>query len=102
MNILIQQILQLLIVTVLVFVLLYGIGFILNMLLKTTWFPIYLYIIVIIPLVVYWQWNSGETLWSNLAGYAVVDYVTAIGGLGGAYLSGLSLKTLRDRGYKMF
>jgi hypothetical protein len=102
MNGLIQQILQLIIVTVLVFVLLYGIGFILNMLLKTTWFPIYVYIIVLIPLVVYWQWDTSGTLWSNLTGYAVVDYVTAIGGLAGAYLSGVSLKTLRDRGYQMF
>lgn len=72
------------------------------MLLKTTWFPIYVYVIVIIPLVVYWQWDEGSALLANLAGYTIIDYVTAIAGLIGAYLSGVTLKFLRANGYQMF
>lgn len=98
----VQQMLQMIIATSLIFVLLYGIGFILNMLLKTTWFPIYLYLIVIIPLVIYWQWDGSVGFLANLTGFMIVDYVTAVGGLIGAYLSGLTIKTLRDRGYQMF
>lgn len=84
------------------FVLLFGIGFILNMLLKTTWFPIYVYVLVLIPLVIYWQWTPGQTLWQNLAGYTLVDYLTALGGLAGAILSGWTIRTLRMKGYRMF
>jgi hypothetical protein len=93
---------QLIIATTLFFVLLFGIGFILNMLLKTTWLTVYLYFIVVIPLVIYSQWEAGETLWANITGYTIVDYVTALGGLGGAILSGWAIKTLRVKGYQMF
>ena len=95
------ELIQLPIVIVLFFVLLFGIGFILNMLLKTTWLPVYLYLFVLVPLVIYWQWEPGS-LWDNLAGYKLVDYLTALGGLMGAAMSGVTIKTLRQRGYKMF
>lgn len=93
--------LQLLIATTLFFVLLFGIGFILNMLLKTTWFPIYVYVFVMVPLVVYSQWETG-TLLDNLAAYSWVDYLTGIGGLAGAILSGKTIQVLRKNGYQMF
>lgn len=92
---------QLIIATMLFFVLLFGIGFILNMLLKTTWFPIYFYILVMVPLVVYWQWEPG-TLLENLGAYQPADYLTFAGGLAGAILSGKTIQTLRRNGYKMF
>ncbi len=92
---------QLLIVTVLMLVLFFGLGFILNMLLKTTWFPIYGYIILVIGLVLYWAWGSGS-LASNIAEYTFADYIPAIGGLIGAVLSGSAIKALRERGFKMF
>nr|WP_313782458.1 YuiB family protein [Paenibacillus larvae] len=38
---------QLVIVTVLLFVLFFGLGFILNMLIKTTWLPIYMYFLLV-------------------------------------------------------
>ncbi|MFH5181978.1 YuiB family protein [Paenibacillus sp. TAB 01] len=93
--------LQLMIVTVLLFVLFFGLGFILNMLMKTTWFPIYGYIALVIGLVIYWGWETGS-LASNLSEYAVADYIPAIGGLIGAVLSGYTIKALREKGYKMF
>jgi hypothetical protein len=93
--------LQLVIVTVLLFVLFFGLGFILNMLMKTTWFPIYGYIVLVVSLVVYWGWGTGS-LASNLAEYGIADYIPAVGGLLGAVLSGSTIKTLRTKGYKMF
>lgn len=93
---------QIAIATLLFFVLLFGIGFILNMLLKTTWFPIYLYVIVMVPFVVYWQWDGNLSFWGNVAAYTIVDYITAIGGLVGAVLSGMTIRYLRKSGYKMF
>jgi hypothetical protein len=94
--------LQLFIATVLMFVLFFGIGFILNMLMKTTWFPIYAYIALVIGLLVYWASTGTGSLWSNLAGYTYVDYIPGIGGLIGAVLSGSAIKTLRQKGFKMF
>ncbi|TVY08499.1 YuiB family protein [Paenibacillus cremeus] len=94
-------VLQLMIATVLLFVLFFGLGFILNMLMKTTWFPIYGYIALVIGLVIYWGWDSGSVM-SSLSGYTVVDYVSGIGGLIGAALSGSTIKSLREKGYKMF
>lgn len=92
---------QVVIATVLMLVLFFGIGFILNMLLKTTWFPVYGYILLIIGLVIYWEFGT-STLASNIAEYSFVEYITAIGGLAGAILSGSAIKTLRVRGFKMF
>ncbi|MBP1992006.1 YuiB family protein [Paenibacillus eucommiae] len=91
---------QLVIVTVLLLVLFFGIGFILNMLMKTTWFPIYGYFAVVIVFVVYWG-NAGS-LTDNLTEYSYADYIPAIGGLIGAILSGSAIKALRTRGFKMF
>lgn len=93
--------LQLLILTVLFFVLLFGLGFILNMLLKTTWLPIYFYILIMVPLVIWYQWEPG-TLWDNLSSYSWVDYCTFVGGLLGAIVSGKTIQVLRKNGYKMF
>jgi uncharacterized membrane protein YphA (DoxX/SURF4 family) len=93
--------LQLMIVTVLLFVLFFGLGFILNMLMKTTWFPIYGYIMLVIGLIVYWGWGT-NSLASNLSEYSFADYVPAIGGLIGAALSGWTIKSLREKGYQMF
>jgi hypothetical protein len=95
---------QLIIATVLLFVLFFGIGFILNMLMKTTWFPVYGYIILAIGLLIYWSRgteSSGGWL-AGLAGYSWADYTTAVGGLIGAILSGFAIRTLRDKGFKMF
>lgn len=95
------ELIQFIIAIVLFFVLFFGIGFILNMLMKTTWFPIYGYIVLLICLVIYVSWGEGSLL-DSLAGYTWVDYLTAVGGLAGCILSGMTIKTLRQKGYKMF
>lgn len=95
------DIIQLVILMVLVFVLMFGIGFIFNMLLKTTHFPIYLYIVAVIGMLIYWAWNSGSLL-DHLAGLKFGEYLLFVCGLAGAILSGKTIQLLRVRGYKMF
>ena len=92
---------QLVIVTVLMFVLFFGLGFILNMLMKTTWFPIYGYIALVIGLMIYWAYGT-SSLASNLTGFTITDYIPAVGGLIGAAVSGAAIRTLRIKGFKMF
>jgi len=90
------------ILMLLFFVMMFGIGFILNMLIKTTWFPMGVFVVVFIPLAVYMLWESDKSLADNLLGYGLFDYLTALAGLAGAYVSGLTITTLRKRGFKMF
>ena len=90
------------IVTVLMFVLMFGIGFILNMLLKTTWLPLYLYIATVIGMLI-WYWTKEEdSFWTLIGNFGVPDYAMAIGGLAGAWLTATTIRTLREKGYKMF
>ena len=95
------DLIQLIIATVLIFVLMFGIGFILNMLLKTTHFPVYLYIAAVVGMLAYWAWNSGSLI-QHLAELKIGEYLLFVGGLAGAILSGKTIKALRARGYKMF
>lgn len=95
------NIFQVLIIALLAFVLMFGIGFILNMLLKTTWFPIYGYLVLIIGLFVYFEWGS-ENMLANLLTYGFIDWLAVAGGLVGAYVSGWTIQTLRVKGFRMF
>lgn len=97
-----MQFIPVLVLMVLFFVMMFGIGFILNMLMKTTWFPSYLFIIVIMPIVIYSLWDRNMSLWSHLGSFQLVDYFTGIAGLAGAILSGWTIQKLRKGGYKMF
>ncbi|WP_409347276.1 YuiB family protein [Paenibacillus sp. MBLB4367] len=92
--------LQLVVLIFLAFTMFFGLGFIINMLMKTTWFPIYAYIAFVIFLV-YWSWGA-ESFWTNLKGYTVADVLPLISGLGGAITSGHTIRVLRVKGFKMF
>lgn len=94
--------LQLIVATVLFLVMMFGIGFILNMLLKTTWFPIYLFIIVLIPLGIWWTWDDSKSAINNFTAFTIVDLIPVFGALVGAYVSGWAIRALRRGGYKMF
>ncbi|WP_208543870.1 YuiB family protein [Paenibacillus protaetiae] len=94
--------LQLIVAVVLFFVMMFGIGFIFNMLLKTTWFPIYLFIIVLVPLGIWWTWDDSESVSANFTSFTIVDVLPVIGALVGAYVSGWAIRALRRGGYKMF
>jgi hypothetical protein len=75
-------------------VLLFGIGFIFNMLIKTTWMPTFLYICLVIGTVIY--------LFMNHRTPHMADYVMLTSGLLGAISSGWTIKMLRTKGYRMF
>ncbi|MCU9612812.1 YuiB family protein [Caldibacillus lycopersici] len=103
-------ILHLLISILLFLVLFFGIGFILNMLLRMTWIMAFIYPIVIIfviddvEIVEYFRQpsKSFSALWENLTTLAPADIMILLSGLIGAILSGLTMKLLRQRGYRMF
>ncbi len=73
-------------------VLAFGIAFILNMLAKTTWMPILLYMGLVAYL--FFFKTQGH--------FTLVDLVILCAGLAGCVLSGIVIKTLRVRGFRMF
>jgi hypothetical protein len=81
---------QLIVSVPLFFVLFFGIGFILNMILKTTWFPVIAYTGLLIFFIV------------SKGGLMIVDMIIMFSGLVGAFVSGWAIKTLRVKGYRMF
>ncbi len=106
-----MNILQFVISILLFLILFFGIGFILNMLLKTTWLPgLLLYPIVVILIVTdvpvsrffSQPLSSLRQLAQELSSLLAVDYVVLGAGLLGAFLSGVSIRLLRQRGYRMF
>lgn len=68
----------------------FGIGFIINMLIKTTWLPVYVYLGVLTYVII----QLGKISW--------IDVVVLTAGFIGAILSGWTIKTLRRKGYSMF
>lgn len=101
---------QFIIAIVLYFVLFFGIGFILNMLLRSTWTMAIIYPIVIFFIVdksgffAYFT-KPGEafpTFLNNLISLKTVDIIILIAGMVGAILSGIAIRMLRNRGYQMF
>jgi hypothetical protein len=95
------NILQIIVVMLLLFILFFGIGFILNMLLKTTWFPLYGALALIIGLVIYSQFNSNSS-WLTDEPFSYIDGLMFIAVLLGAYVGGWTIKTLRLKGFRMF
>ncbi|SES38136.1 YuiB family protein [Salipaludibacillus aurantiacus] len=101
---------QLIIAILLYFVLFFGIGFILNMLLRSTWTMAVIYPVVIFFIVDQSGFFSYFTnpspsfsaLAENLIALTTADIIILIAGMGGAVLSGVANRMLRNRGYQMF
>ncbi len=85
-----MNIAQFIIAIPLFMVLFFGIGFILNMALKTTWFPVYASVILFVG------------TWIYLGHLNVTDFVILTTGVIGAVISSYTIKALRNRGYRMF
>lgn len=85
-----MNIAQFIIAIPLFLVLFFGIGFILNMALKTTWFPTYASIVFF----------AGT--WIYLGKLKIIDIVILSAGIIGAIISSLTINLLRKRGYRMF
>ncbi|MGO0063041.1 YuiB family protein [Brevibacillus fluminis] len=86
-----MNIIQFLISIVLFTILAFGIGFILNMVLRTTWLPV----IVCVGVVV------GALVLKNIVptGY---DLTILLFGMAGSVMSGYTIQLLRKKGYRMF
>jgi len=95
-----MNIFQLIIGVIIIFVLFFGLSFILNMLIKTTYVPVIFYIIFIIGWLIY-DYESGS--WgAYLAEYGIIDIIYALIGLVGVISGGLTIQKLRKMGFKMF
>lgn len=101
---------QLIISMLLFIVMFFGIGFLLNMLLRMTWFMAIVYPIVVILIIDdigFFEYftNAGTAfpaLITKITNLHVADYVILGGGLLGAIIAGLVSRFLRKNGYQMF
>ncbi|MCU7736448.1 YuiB family protein [Priestia megaterium] len=92
------------------FVLFFGIGFLLNMLLRMSWimaiiYPvIFIFIIDDVRAVDYIQHPaySFQQLGTKVLSLATADTTILMAGFIGALASGITIKSLRTRGYQMF
>jgi len=100
----------LLISILLFFVLAFGIGFLANMLFRTTWFMVVIYPIIIVMIVdkinttKYFTQTADafSILKTNLLAVGMGDVVILSSGLVGAIMSGVVILSLRKNGYQMF
>ncbi|KAB2334724.1 hypothetical protein F7731_13195 [Cytobacillus depressus] len=92
------------------FVLFFGIGFILNMLLRMSWIMAIIYPIVALLIIdkvrfiEYFQ-NTKESfisLRNELSQLAAADVLILSSGMAGAIVAGITIKILRNKGYQMF
>ena len=101
---------QMLISMLLFLVLFFGIGFLLNMLLRSTWVMAVIYPIVVILIVDkirfidYFQdpAMSFQSLKDNILSLGGADILISSVGFVGAILSGIVIRILRVKGYQMF
>ncbi|WP_088071412.1 YuiB family protein [Gottfriedia luciferensis] len=100
----------LLISILLFFVLAFGIGFLANMLFRTTWFMVVIYPLLIVMIVDkistvnYFTHTAAalHTLKTNLLAVGTGDVIILTAGLVGAIMSGVVILSLRKNGYQMF
>lgn len=105
-----QSLIQLAVSILLYFVMFFGIAFILNMLLRTTWLMALVYPLVVIIIVDNTStWNyftkTNETfskLMTRLTELTVVDISILAAGFAGTIVSGIVIRLLRKSGYQMF
>ncbi|MGO4888946.1 YuiB family protein [Anaerobacillus sp. MEB173] len=101
---------QLLISMLLFLVLFFGIGFLLNMILRSTWVMAIIYPIIVIMIiddVKFYEYflAPGTTLpalGEKFISLYVPDIIVLTTGLVGAILAGIVIRMLRVRGYQMF
>jgi hypothetical protein len=100
------------VISILLFLILFfGIGFLLNMLLKTTWLPgaiVYPFIVILMvndlafSKFIMQPIQGLINLGVRFTELVFLDYIILSAGLLGALLSGITIQMLRTRGYRMF
>ncbi|MFB5660790.1 YuiB family protein [Alteribacillus sp. HJP-4] len=101
---------QLVISMILFILLFFGIGFLLNMILRSTWIMAFLYPLIVIMIVdsvgifdyIFTPGSSFQALGEDFAALQFVDILILTSGFIGAIISGIIIKMLRVRGYQMF
>ncbi|MFC0559511.1 YuiB family protein [Halalkalibacter alkalisediminis] len=101
---------QLVISMVLFLILFFGIGFLLNMVLRSTWIMAFAYPIIVILIVDNVRFfdyftapvTSFALLGADLMALHLVDILVLTCGFIGAIIAGVVIKMLRVRGYQMF
>ncbi|GEK34691.1 YuiB family protein [Kurthia sibirica] len=100
-----------LVLSILIFVVLFfGIGFLLNMLLRVTWLMAFIYPIIVILIIdkvkfldyFFQPGTAFPQLWQRLISLQSSDVIILASGLVGAIISGIVIKLLRKNGYQMF
>lgn len=92
------------------FVLFFGIGFILNMLLRMSWIMAIIYPIIAIMIIdkvrfIEYFKNakaSFASLGTELSSLAMADVLILSSGMAGAIVAGITIRILRKKGYRMF
>lgn len=95
---------------VLFFILFFGLGFILNMLFRKTWIMAVIYPIIALYIIGDLRWSeyvlnfssSMSFLGERVQSLAIADAVILFSGFAGSIVSGLTIRILRVRGYRMF
>ncbi|MCQ6268010.1 YuiB family protein [Fictibacillus sp. WQ 8-8] len=101
---------QLFISMLLFIVLFFGIGFLLNMLLRSTWIMAVIYPVVVIMIIDHVKFfkyfsspgKSFAELGEDFIHLQAVDICILVSGMVGAIFAGMAIKMLRVRGYQMF
>lgn len=101
---------QLVVAVILFFVIFFGISFILNMLLRRTWFMSFVYPVVVLLIVdnistTEYFINPSEafpTAFANIIKITPVDAIILTSGFIGTIVSAIVIKYLRKSGYQMF
>ncbi|MCP3032781.1 YuiB family protein [Halobacillus sp. A1] len=105
-----MNIVQFAVSMVLFFVLFFGIGFLLNMILRSSWIMAIVYPIVVLLIVDNFAMSryftdtvyAFSTVFERLVNLKVVDIVILTSGFVGTIAAGLVIKWLRKNGYQMF
>jgi Putative membrane protein len=88
----------------------FGIGFLLNMLLRMTWLMAIIYPIIVVLIIdevkVYEYFTKPgyafQLLGEKIMALHTADIIILVSGLVGAIISGIVMKILRKQGYQMF
>ncbi|HLS35206.1 MAG TPA: YuiB family protein [Bacillota bacterium] len=102
--------LQLVISSILYFVMFFGLAFILNMLLRRTWlmsifYPIIMFLVIGGQNIFKYFTSPSDTFSAAIANIEKINYIDVIvigAGFIGTIVSGIVIKILRRRGYQMF
>ncbi|WP_254434128.1 YuiB family protein [Halobacillus sp. Marseille-Q1614] len=105
-----MNIVQFIVSMLLFFVLFFGIGFLLNMILRSSWIMAFVYPLVVLLIVDNFKFSryfteTGQAfseVFGQLTRLQVVDIAILSSGFAGTIVAGLVIKWLRKNGYQMF